>query len=530
MKKIVTILWLLFTLGTFSQGVINNGAQIVFNNSVQMYIDGTTGHYTSQSGGLISSSTTSTISLEGNWNNNSANVGFVADGGGVILAGNAQSIGGSAATAFYNLSLAGNGVKTLAVNSTTVGGQSTFTGILSVGSSTLDLNGNRIDITNSAAGAIIRTSGYVISETNAAVNPSIIRWYHRTAGGSRVYPFGVGGSYIPFTFSISATMTNTAAYVDVSTRATATAFNTPWAGVSNLGAAVSQMFSPNGNFPDGSDEVVIDRWWDITNSHPVTADITFSYRGIENTLAAPYNIGMIGPQYWDGTGWISDNLIIGNGAMVASGATVGNVTAGGVNKFCPWVLSAKNSPLPIELLNFEANCLNHQVILEWCTATEKENSYFLVEQSSDGVNFTAIGQVFGSGTSIEKHCYQYATLATSSLTYFKLTAVDNNGVKSISKIISVASCGNPDENILIANDGSKEIGILLNALSDQNIQLYVHNALGQLVESIELNVLKGNNNLRVALTNVSNALYYVSLYHGDEKLISKKLLVTDFSH
>ena len=290
------------------------------------------------------------------------------------------------------------------------------------------------------------------------------------------------------------------------------------------------MYSPNGAFADGSDEVVIDRWWDITNSDPVMADMTFSYRGIENTLASPYNIGFIGPQYWDGGGWISDNLIIGTGAAVVSGAAVGSVSVTGVNKFCPWVLSAKNSPLPIELLNFDAHCINQQVVLEWCTASEKDNSYFLVEQSSDGVNFTTISQVFGSGTTSQKHCYQYTTVAISDLMYFKLTAVDNNGVKSNSRIISMISCGTPDKNIVIANDGTNEIGIISHALSDQNIQLYVHNALGQIIEIVEINILKGNNNIRVALNKVSNALYYVSLYQGEEKLISKKILISDLVH
>ena len=205
----------LFSLSLFSQGLYNNGANIVFSGASQLYIDDVTnGNYFTTGTGSITASATSTITLLKNWTNNSSNNGFATpDGGGVVLAGNAQNIGGSAATAFHNLSLAGNGIKTLAVNSTTVGGQAAFTGILSVGSSTLDLNGNRMDVTNSAVGAITRSSGYIISETNAAVNPSIIRWYHRTVGGSKVYPFGVAGSYIPFTFNIVTPMTNAAAYV-----------------------------------------------------------------------------------------------------------------------------------------------------------------------------------------------------------------------------------------------------------------------------------------------------------------------------
>lgn len=528
MKRFLFIL-ILLPLCNFSQGVVNNGAYIVFSGASQMYIDGNAaGNYLSQSNGRITPSATSTISLEGNWTNNSANVAFTADGGGVVLTGAAQTIGGTNPSAFYNLTLAGNGIKTLAVNSNTVGGQATYTGILAVGSSTMDLNGNRIDITNSTVGAITRSSGYIISETNTAVNPSIIRWYHRTIGGSRVYPFGVAGSYIPFTFNITTPMTSASSYVDVSTRATAAANNLPWAGASNLGGPVNQMFSPNGNFPDGSDEVVVDRWWDITNSDPVTADITFSYRGIENTLIAPYDIGFVGPQYWNGSGWISDNLIIGTGAAVVSGATVGSVSAVGVSTFCPWVLSARLSPLPIELLNFDAKCVSNDIVLEWCTASEKDNSYFTIEQSIDGVNYTSIGNVFGNGTTNKKNCYQYIGSSISDMNYFRLTHTDNFGVKTISKVVNVSSCKNSNGNILIAHGGTKELGIILNSLTDQALELHVHNALGQLVEVKNVAVVKGYNNIIVDLENVSNSTYYVSIYNSAEKLISKKIIVSDF--
>lgn len=524
-----TLFFSLFSVGLFSQGLVNNGAYIVFSGTAQMYIDGNAaGGYLSQSNGLITPSATSTISLEGNWTNNSANVAFTTDGGDVFLTGAAQTIGGTNPSAFYNLTLAGNGIKTLAVNSNTVGGQATYTGILAVGTSTMDLNGNRIDITNSAVGAMTRSSGYIISETNTAVNPSVIRWYHRTVGGSRVYPFGVAGSYIPFTFNITTPMSNATSYVEVSTRATAAANNLPWGGASNLGGAVSQMFSPNGNFTDGSDEVVVDRWWDITNSHPVTADITFSYRGIENTLVAPYNVDFVGPQYWNGSAWISDNLIIGFGAAVVSGATVGSVSALGVSTFCPWVLSARLSPLPIELINFEAKCIGNQIVLEWCTASEKDNSYFTIEQSTNGVNYLSIGNIFGSGTSNEKHCYQYIASSIADMNYFRLKQTDNNGVTTLSKNISILSCDNKGEDIIITNDGSNEVGVLVNSLSDQALELHVHNTLGQLVEIKNFGAVKGHNNIKVDLEKVSNAIYYVSIYNSSEKLISKKIIVSDF--
>ncbi|MES2514025.1 MAG: hypothetical protein V4580_07760 [Bacteroidota bacterium] len=525
MKKIIIIV--LFPLFAFSQGLINNGARIVFVGAAQMYIDGSTGNYLSQSSGSITPSATSSITLLGNWTNNSANVAFTSDGGGVVLAGTAQTINGSNATAFYNLSLAGNGIKTLAVNSTTVGGQSLFTGALGVGSSTLDLNGNRLDVTNALASAITRSSGYIISETNAGVNPSIIRWYHRLVGGTKIYPFGVAGSYIPFTFDITVPMTNASAYVDVSTRSTAAADNQPWAGPSNV-AGVGHMYSPNPPISvDGSIPSVVDRWWDITNSHAVLANVTFSYRGSENTLNDPlYFAGAaIGAQYWDGTAWMPNNSTIGSAASVTSG--VGAVTANNLSSFCPWVLSLALAPLPVELLDFNAVCLTNEIAVEWCTSSEKDNSYFTVEQSADGINFLPIGQLFGNGTTNQKHCYKYLSSSVSEISYFKLITTDKYGMKNASKIISVAGCNSEGENILITNDGSNQVGVILNSLTDQNLQLYVHNALGQLVQEKEIKALKGPNNIHVDLTDISNALYYVSVYNGEEKKISKKILVTD---
>jgi hypothetical protein len=508
------------SLGCFSQGIINNGARIVFAGSAQIYIDGTTGHYTNQSAGLITPSSTSSITLLGNWINNPSpvNNAFSADGGGVVLAGTAQNISGSSPTAFTNLSLAGNGIKTLAVNQTTVGGQSSFAGELSVGSSTLDLNSNTINITNSAVGAITRSSGYIISETPSGLNPSMIRWYERTTTGSYVYPFGVAGSYIPFTLSITSAMANAAAYVEVSTRATASSDNQPWA------SGVTHMYSPNVPYPDGSIPAVIDRWWQVDNSHALTADGTFSYRGSENTLNALYNNGMIGAQYWAG-GWLPDNANIGSAAAVSSG--VGSVTASGLSTFGPWVLSSLLSPLPIELLSFEGNCSGSDVMLSWCTASESNNDYFSIEQSVDGIDFMAIGRIAGAGTSNQKHCYQYkASSAGNDINYFRLREADKNSRNETSEIIAVTNCDHSSQTMLIASEGGKEMGVIYNAPSDQVLQLYIHNALGQIVEAKTLTIAKGNNNLRVDLSNLSEAVYYVSVFNANEKLATKKIVVS----
>lgn len=525
-RLLLLLLWI--PLNFFSQGLINNGANITFTGGGQIYIDGASGHFTNQLGGLITPSATSTITLLGDWRNNSApaNVVFTSDGGGVVLAGAAQNISGTGgATAFYNLSLTGSGVKTLAVNSTTVGGQAVFTGILSLGNLPLDLNSNRLDITNAAIGSITRATGYIISETALGVNPSIIRWYHRLVSGSKVYPFGVGAGYfIPFTFNITTPMTNSGGFVDVSTRTTASN-NTPWSGTSNVGA-VTHMYSPNVPYLDGTIPAVIDRWWDISASDAVTADATFSYLGSENTLNPLYSPGLIGAQYWNGVGWLPNNAVIGSGSVVSGVGVVGSVTAPGLSTFCPWVLSAVLSPLPVELINFDAICDNNKVKLTWCTATEKNNSYFTVLQSTNGIDFYPLGNINGNGTTGAKHCYSYETIALSNgINYFKLEQTDFTENSTASKIISISGCETTKDNIVITNSGTSDVGVLVNSIVNQKLILMVHNSLGQLVFENELNVSEGFNSLTINLADVSNAVYYVSIFKNKEQVSNKKIVL-----
>lgn len=523
MRRLFTIACLLPAGIGFCQGLLNDNASIVLTNGANVYIDGSSGHYTSQNGGQVNNNTAGgTITLLGNWINNSANVGFANDGATVVLAGASQNIEGSNSTDFYNLTLTGSGTKTLLVN-TTAGGQSTFTGVLALNALPLDLNGFRLDVTNPAAGAITRSSGYIISETNAAVNPSIIRWYHRTTGGSKVYPFGIaGGTYIPFTFDITTAMGSATGYVDVSTR-TSPSNNQPWAGTSNV-AAVAHMYSPNVPYADGSIPAVIDRWWDITNSNPVTADVTFSYRGSENTLNALYSPGTIGAQYWDGTAWMPNNAVIGGAAVVTTG--VGSVTAPGLSTFCPWVLSAFLSPLPVEVTDFSANCVDRSVVISWSTASEKDNDYFTLEKSSDGTLFHPIATVPGAGTSLTAHSYHYTDHQQSSeaAVYYRLKETDTHGGSKIFKVITVSPCGAKDNVVTVNNtqDGSVSVTFMLQANDEYTASLY--DLTGRLVKTEQFGVTKEYANKVLDTKGLSEA-YYMLVLQGSQVQKSQKVYI-----
>ena len=195
------------------------------------------------------------------------------------------------------------------------------------------LNDHTLILNNTATTAIAGGSAtaYIVSETNAAINNSIIQWKMGASTGAHIFPFGVNGSYIPFTFSKT---TAGDADISVSTRATNSPDNLPLAGVSSV-AAVTNMNSSSGGSAATS---VIDRWWDISTSDTVTADLTFTYRGAENTMSVTPT-GGITAQHWNGTTWDAPT---GNGTGVTSGT--GTVSVAGATTFSPWILTAMAAP------------------------------------------------------------------------------------------------------------------------------------------------------------------------------------------
>src|SRR5205085_11715280 len=55
--------------------------------------------------------------------------------------------------------------------------------------------------------------------------------------------------------------------------------------------------------------------------------------------------------------------------------------------------------LPVELIAFKGELFHSKVGLSWTTASEKNNSYFTVMKSADGIVYEELGRVSGSGNS-----------------------------------------------------------------------------------------------------------------------------------
>ena len=147
----------------------------------------------------------------------------------------------------------------------------------------------------------------------------------------------------------------------------------------------------------------------------------------------------------------------------------------------------KNLQLPVELLSFNAtNINNQQVQLNWSTASEKNNATFEIEWSTDGINFTKIGEQIGFGSTSEIHNYQYIhQQPTAGINYYRLKQIDFDFNFSYSKIVSVnidKSTPNTVKNnfIYVYPNPSKNGLFNVDYYSNQNLNsnLVVYDILG----------------------------------------------------
>ena len=172
--------------------------------------------------------------------------------------------------------------------------------------------------------------------------------------------------------------------------------------------------------------------------------------------------------------------------------------------------------LPVDLIHFTAQAAAHTTAeLTWATATEIDNSHFMIERSYDGEHFEEVARVEGNGNSSEVLHYDYTdrTIAKGTkVAYYRLHQFDYNGASKYSDI-RAASFGmnNQDEqNIAIyPNPFTSDVYIDCSTLSGGKVTIVVSNVAGQ--QLIERSINTTEQIEKVDLSSLPKGMYFVNV-------------------
>ena len=255
------------------------------------------------------------------------------------------------------------------------------------------------------------------------------------------------------------------------------------------------------------------RTWFIKKNNANTLGVDFTYEWDTTFHSAPM------PGYYlnhfNGVDWeIADFNNYGD--PVYNGSRVSIALSGYQGGFSPFTFGdSPLSPLPVELLNFNAELKDRVVNLTWQTTSEHNNDFFTVERSADGFNFELILYKNGAGNSTSLLSYSDKDLQPlEGVSYYRLKQTDFDGAYEYSDIRVVSSAA--DAQVLIYPNPSRG-SILISANAPiTNIKLIA--ADGRILEEHP-----SLNELKLELT---SGIYHLQ-YVFNEKTYSKKIVIVN---
>ena len=362
---------------------------------------------------------------------------------------------------YYNLTISGSGAKQVQ-NDISVLGDFTQSGTANLDAATNTAN---ITLSGTAAQTLSGTLDfYVLTINNVfASNPQITNSGTTTITNSGTFTDGIIDNSGTITFSDATATSTTNSYVDgavVFVAGTNTSFTYPigdgsvWArlGVGSVASGsqfTAQYFFTDPqvaigsaidgtDFPDPAAVVSAEEYWTLNYGGGGTESAIVTLYWEDGTRSGITDLSDLTITKWDGTDWGNDaGITTSTTGLPASGTVFTNAA---YTTFSPFTFASStgNNALPVELISFTGNSIKNGVLLEWKTASEKNNDYFELEHSIDAENFRTLSITQGQGSTEEKSKYDYVhNYPAAGINYYRLKQVDMDGNFTYSGIISV---------------------------------------------------------------------------------------------
>ena len=220
-------------------------------------------------------------------------------------------------------------------------------------------------------------------------------------------------------------------------------------------------------------------------------------------------------------------------APVVGTVTTGNLIctvtdACGRKNFVSRPLTISTSVLPIELKELTAKIDKATVRLEWITASELNNDFFTIYRSPDGINYTEIAILRGSGNSTSDIAYSYVDDAPEkSYNYYKLKQTDFDGKSETFGPVYVKRVGTNRETEIASigpNPFTDYVSIDYYSEKPGPVQFTIMNQTGAIIRTQESSSREGMNIFEFNdLSGLPTGIYYAVLANQQAKKVVKIL-------
>lgn len=130
----------------------------------------------------------------------------------------------------------------------------------------------------------------------------------------------------------------------------------------------------------------------------------------------------------------------------------GKLTITGLSSFSDFAIGSAQIVLPVAWVDFSAQLQGSSVLLQWKTGSELNTKDFIVQYSTDGINWEQIGTVAAAGNSSTTLTYSFVhTIPVNGANYYRILQRDIDDNFSYSPVRQVNISGNTQRLAIFGN-------------------------------------------------------------------------------
>ncbi|MFL2570399.1 MAG: LamG-like jellyroll fold domain-containing protein [Parvicellaceae bacterium] len=336
------------------------------------------------------------------------------------------------------------------------------------------------------------------------------------------FPTGDGTNYRPAYLTPSAS--------------TATTYTVEYVNASHSSIAYDGNGYNNTPVGAGIDHVAMGCWWDIEkNSGGSDAYIAITWD--ENSgVNIPADILLThwnsSTNMWEDVPVATATLADATGAATASSGRIKSTSP--QSDFSPWDLGSSTpdgGPLPVDLISFHTNCSHDIVDVNFSILSQVNNDKFLIERSTDAIDWEVIGEIPGvdggfSNTQIDYVFTDNNPLA--NLSYYRLTQMDFDGKVETFYPVS-NTCGGSTVGLPIdvyPNPAWNEVTIEMELDNYQGDDVYytITDAAGKAAMSDYIQLNRGLNKHTLDLNKLPQGVYVLRFNQTKDHIIETRIV------
>jgi hypothetical protein len=203
----------------------------------------------------------------------------------------------------------------------------------------------------------------------------------------------------------------------------------------------------------------------------------------------------------------------------------GNEKFGNKNMYDWFLQYSLNITLPVTLTSFTASLTaNKTVNLRWNTTSENNSSYFAVEKSANGKDYTEIGRVTAAGNSSTSRNYQFTDAQPDAGgNYYRLKQVDKNNSFQYSQTKKI-TLNNLGLSLQVGpNPFSNQVEFLITGDARLALTANVSDVNGKLLRQVKFMKTETTMKRMIDLSNLSSGVYILQVT-GDGVSFVQKLI------